>query len=412
MIEIPSFLAPLLDSLMKKGASPVLVGGFVRDVLLGHTPKDIDIEVYNIADFDTMAQLLKPFGALNFVGKSFGILKLSYCEHEIDFSLPRLEKKIASGHKGFEVLLDPKLSFKEAARRRDFTINAMGYDVNSVTFLDPYNGYEHLKNKILTYVNKDTFVEDPLRVLRAVQFCARFELTCSDELISLARSLCEMGAIKELPKERIFEEISKLLLKSKKPSHGLALFETLNLTKQFPEILNKNNRFTSIDTMANHKTHNHKRDMILMLGLLIFHFDTIEDVNSFLDKLTNETELIKELQTLYIYRYSLADMKQKPLTNYEISLLSTKVTIQNLLLIYEAQGIDIGEIKERSTQLGVLTCKPKALLQGRDLIALGLTPSKQFSEILEIAYDAQLQELFKSSKEAKGWLQNYLKTIC
>jgi tRNA nucleotidyltransferase (CCA-adding enzyme) len=412
MIEIPSFLAPLLDSLMKKGASPVLVGGFVRDVLLGYTPKDIDIEVYNIADFDTMAQLLKPFGALNFVGKSFGILKLSYCEHEIDFSLPRLEKKIASGHKGFEVLLDPKLSFKEAARRRDFTINAMGYDVNSATFLDPYNGYEHLKNKRLTYVNNDTFVEDPLRVLRAVQFCARFELTCSDELISLARSLCEMGAIKELPKERIFEEISKLLLKSKKPSRGLALFEILNLTKQFPEILDKNNRFTSIDAMANLKTHNHKRDMILMLGLLIFHFDTIEDVNSFLDKLTNETELIKELQTLYIYRYSLADMKQKPLTNYEISLLSTKVTIQNLLLIYEAQGIDIGEIKERSTQLGVLTCKPKALLQGRDLIALGLTPSKQFSEILEIAYDAQLQELFKSSKEAKGWLQNYLKTIC
>jgi tRNA nucleotidyltransferase (CCA-adding enzyme) len=288
----------------------------------------------------------------------------------------------------------------------------MGYDVNSVTFLDPYNGYEHLKNKRLTYVNNDTFVEDPLRVLRAVQFCARFELTCSDELISLARSLCEMGAIKELPKERIFEEISKLLLKSKKPSRGLALFEILNLTKQFPEILDKNNRFTSIDAMANLKTHNHKRDMILMLGLLIFHFDTIEDVNSFLDKLTNETELIKELQTLYIYRYSLADMKQKPLTNYEISLLSTKVTIQNLLLIYEAQGIDIGEIKERSTQLGVLTCKPKALLQGRDLIALGLTPSKQFSEILEIAYDAQLQELFKSSKEAKGWLQNYLKIIC
>ena len=410
MIEIPKFLAPLLNALQEKGASAVLVGGFVRDSLLGEALKDIDIEVYNIDDFETMAEILKPFGALNFVGKSFGILKLSTKEFEIDFSLPRLEKKIASGHKGFEILLDPKLSFKEAAQRRDFTINAMGYNANSDTFLDPFCGYKDLKNKRLTYVNKKSFVEDPLRVLRAVQFCARFELTCSDELIELSRSLCENGAIKELPKERIFEELCKLLLKSKKPSRGLTLFETLHLTRYFPEILDKNGMFASLDSFVNLKTNDDKRDLILMFGLISFHFKNAQEVDEFINKFSNEIELKKEVQKLYMYRYSFADMKI--LSDYDILLLSTKIKIQDLLLIYEAQGVDISKIKARASELGVLTCKPKALLYGRDLIALGLTPSKQFSEILESAYDAQLQQLFQSADEAKIWLENHLKTIC
>ena len=185
MINVPKFLEPIITALQNSGASPILVGGFVRDSLLGFAIKDIDIEVYNIADFDAMMKILKPFGSINLVGKSFGILKLSYAGYELDFSLPRLEKKTGSGHKGFDVLLDPKLSFAEAAARRDFTINAIGFDLNSHTLLDPYNGQKDLNNKILSYVNKETFIEDPLRVLRAVQFCARFGLTCKE-----SRGLC------------------------------------------------------------------------------------------------------------------------------------------------------------------------------------------------------------------------------
>ncbi|MDD2357769.1 MAG: CCA tRNA nucleotidyltransferase [Thiovulaceae bacterium] len=411
MIEIPKFLEPIITALQNGGASPVLVGGFVRDSLLGIAIKDIDIEVYNISDFDAMIKILKLFGSINLVGKSFGILKLSYSGYELDFSLPRLEKKIGPGHKGFDVFLDPKLSFVEAAARRDFTINAMGFDLNSHTLLDPYNGQKDLNNKILTYVNKETFIEDPLRVLRAVQFCARFELSSKEELIELSRYICEKGLIKELPKERMYEEFSKLLLKSKKPSIGLALFETFGLTKYFPEISNKNNLFEHIDVMVNLKTKNSKRDMVLMLSLIVFHFSSTEDVKLFLQKFLNETQIIKEVLNLYMYRYALNDLAQKPLINYDILLLSTKTIIQNLLILGQAQGKDFKEIKRRAEQLSVLTCKPKPLLYGRDLIELGLNPSTLFSTILEAAYDAQLQKNFTNTKDAKIWLKNHINTL-
>ena len=411
MISVPAFLQPLIIALQKRGASPVLVGGFVRDSLLRVPLKDIDIEVYNIASFDMMAEVLNPFGSLNLVGKNFGILKLSFEGYDIDFSLPRVEKKIAIGHKGFNVLLDAKLSFKKAALRRDFSINAMGYDINSALLLDPYNGKKDLQNKKLAYVNETTFIEDPLRVLRAVQFCARFELTCSDELITLCRSICESGAIKELPKERIFEEFSKLLLKSQKPSIGLSLFETFHLTKYFPEISDKNNLFIHIDAMANLKTKDHKRDMILMLSLIVLHFSSTEEVKLFLYKLLNETEIIDKVCNLYMYRYILSDVAENSLSNYEILLLSTKTVIEDLLILGKVQGKNFNKIQEKAKQLGVLTCKPKPLLYGRDLIALGLNPSSLFSEILQAAYDAQLQELFKGAKDAKIWLKNYVDAL-
>ncbi len=411
MIEVPKFLEPLITALQNGGASPVLVGGYVRDSLLGFAIKDIDIEVYNISEYDAMAEILKTFGSVNLVGKSFGVLKLFFCGYELDFSLPRLEKKIGSGHKGFDVSLDAKLSFKEAALRRDFTINAIGYELNSRTLLDPYNGREDLNNKVLTYVNKETFIEDPLRVLRAVQFCARFELTCKDELIELCRFICEKGFIKELPKERMYEEFSKLLLKSKKPSIGLTLFETFGLTKYFPEISNTNNLFEHIDAMANLRTGNSQRDIILMLSLVVCHFNSTKDVELFLHKLLNETQIIDEVLNLYMYRYTLDDIAQSPLTNYEILLLSTKTIIQNLLILAQAQGKNFKELKERAEQLSVLTCKPKPLLYGRDLIELGLSPSTLFSTILEIAYDAQLQEYFTNTKDAKIWLKNHIDTL-
>ena len=411
MISIPILLQPLISALQEKGASPVLVGGFVRDSLLGVPLKDIDIEVYNISGFDEMSTILKPFGSLNLVGKSFGILKLSFKGYDIDFSLPRIEKKTGIGHKGFNVLLDTKLSFKEAAKRRDFTMNAMGYAINDAAFLDPYNGKEDLKNKRLAYVDKTTFIEDPLRVLRAVQFCARFELTCSDELIILCRFICENGRIKELPKERIFEEFSKLLLKAEKPSMGLSLFETFCLTKYFPEISNKNSMFTSIDAMSKLKTDNKKIDLILMLSLIVFNFDSIESVKYFLYKLLDEKEIVEEVVNLYTYRYALMDIAKKPLTNYEILLLSTKTTILYLLILNKARGNDFIEIREKARELNVLTCKPKPLLLGRDLISLGISPSELFSQILDTAYDAQLQEIFADTPDAKIWLQRYIDTM-
>lgn len=409
MIEIPQVLKPLFETLKTNGVSAVIVGGFVRDSLLNNPAKDIDIELYNVKDFANMAEILKPFGKANLVGKSFGVLKLSYQGYEIDFSLPRLEKKTASGHKGFEVILDPKLTFAQAAKRRDFTINAMGYDYNTQILLDPYDGQKDLLNKRLHFVDALTFIEDPLRVFRAIQFCARFVLTCSNELIYLCRDISNKGEIKELAKERIFEEFSKLLLKSDKPSIGLKLFELFSLETYFTPL--NSNIFNEIDTMSKLKSGNSKKDLVLMFALLVFHMPSPNEVQTFLEKFTDEKYLVDSVLNLYMYRYALEDLKQKEITNFALFSLSTKTTIKDLLLLNKARGLDFSQIEELAERLNILTCKPKPLLQGRDLKELGLNPSEVFSKILEIAYEAQLKEVFHTLKEAKVWLRNNIDTI-
>lgn len=411
MIKLPDVLKPLIDALQNSGANPVVVGGFIRDSILNKESKDIDIEVYNISGFDKMISVLKPFGSLNLVGKSFGVLKLDFKGYDIDFSLPRVEKKIASGHKGFSVLLDPKLTYKEAARRRDFTINSIGYEIKSGTLLDPYNGMDDLTNKVLAYVDKNTFIEDPLRVFRAAQFCARFDLTCKMELIELCRYLSDHDYITELPKERIYDELKKLLLKSKKPSVGLNLFSDFNLIKYFPELSAITNGFKYLDNMAKLKVGDSKTDMILMLSVLAFDFKRLQEVECFLHKLLNEKIIMEEILNLYCHKEHLEHLSSKEISNYDIYLLSTKVNINYLLIINEAREKKYEEIKAKARELNVLTCKPKPLLQGKDLISLGLHPSKKFSEILDIAYDAQLRELFFTHDDAKSWLQNHLKEI-
>jgi tRNA nucleotidyltransferase (CCA-adding enzyme) len=411
MIIVPEFLKPLLLSLQKNGVSAVFVGGFVRDSLLNLSVKDFDIELYNVENYEKMAELLKPFGKTNFVGKSFGVLKLSINDEQIDFSLPRIEKKISAGHKGFEVTLDPKLSFKEAAKRRDFTMNAMGYDFNSRSLLDPYNGQKDLQENRLTFVNATTFEEDPLRVFRAIQFCARFELTCKDELVSLCKKIIQREDIKELAKERIFLEFSKLLLKAKSPSLGLKLFESFGLHSFFPEIKTDFSTLQSIDIMADLKTNDQKRDLVLMFTLLVFHLESAHEVSRFLKRFTDEHHIIESVLNLYIYKNGFDELMLNGITNYEILYLSTQTHIENLLLIHKARSKEYKEIEEYAKKLGVLTCKPSPLIQGRDIIALGLEPSPLFSKILEDVYDAQLREEFHTSLEAKSWLQNYISAL-
>ena len=179
MISYPKKLQAIFNKLILHSIKPIIVGGFIRDALLNTQSKDIDIELYNLNSFEELEKILTPFGTINSVGKSFGVYKLSFEDLEIDFSLPRTEQKISLGHKGFSVTTSSNIDFKTASKRRDFTINSMGYDVLEKKLLDPFFGMRDLKNKILECVDNKTFVEDPLRVLRAVQFSARFNFTLS-----------------------------------------------------------------------------------------------------------------------------------------------------------------------------------------------------------------------------------------
>jgi len=214
----------------------VIVGGAVRDHFLKLPMKDYDVEVYGLVSMEVLEEILLRFGSVNLVGKSFGILKFVYENEVYDLSFPRLESKVSKGHRGFDVHVDGNMDFRTASKRRDFTVNAMGYDIEKKCFLDPFNGQGDIKNQILRHIDDNSFVDDPLRVYRAVQFCARFDFELAEETKSLCKRMVEEGQLSELPKERVYQEFQKLLLKASKPSVGFELMRELGVLSYFPEL--------------------------------------------------------------------------------------------------------------------------------------------------------------------------------
>ena len=206
----------------EKGGRTFYVGGYVRDKLLNIENKDVDIEIHGINE-EQLQDILKQVGDPISYGKSFGVYSLK--GYDIDIALPRSEKAIGKGHKDFKIDVDPFIGYKQAARRRDITINALMQDVLTNEILDYYNGLDDLKNKIIRQVESSTFIEDPLRVLRVAQFASRFEFEVAQETIELCKTI-DLGF---LSKERVEEELRKCLLKGKKPS---IFFDTLNKMNQ------------------------------------------------------------------------------------------------------------------------------------------------------------------------------------
>lgn len=216
-----------------------LVGGFVRDAILGKNPKDADLEVYGISQ-DRLEDLLKQlFGdRVNAVGQAFAVYKINLGEGlDLDVAMPRRESATGKGHKDFVVTGDPSMTAEEAAGRRDFTVNSMLADPLTGEIVDPYHGADDLESHLLRIVNPETFVEDPLRVYRALQFAARMNLIVEPKTKQLLKQMVEQGSLDHLPKERISEELKKLLEKSPKPSIGLELAKELGIIERYyPEL--------------------------------------------------------------------------------------------------------------------------------------------------------------------------------
>ena len=221
-------LTAIARAVHERRGEALVVGGWVRDRLLGHASKDLDIEVFGIPAADLPA-LLAPFGKVEPIGQSFPVYKIG----TIDIGLPRRESKSGRGHKGFVVEGDPSMSIEDAARRRDFTINAISWDPLTNTYHDPFHGREDLNRHVLRAVDPATFGDDSLRVLRALQFAARFELTLDEATATLCRSI----PLEDLPPERVWGEIEKLLLLAGRPSIGFQLALDLGvIDRLFPEL--------------------------------------------------------------------------------------------------------------------------------------------------------------------------------
>ena len=227
-MAFPPAVIAIAEAVRAAGGRALVVGGSVRDQLLGLAAKDFDVEVFGVAP-DALRPLLEQIGRVDAVGESFSVYKVA----GLDVSLPRRESKTGRGHKGFHVDGDPHLSEREAARRRDFTINAISRDPLTGALVDPFDGQADLAARRLRVVDPATFGDDSLRVLRALQFVARFDLGVDDD----TRALLAGIPLDDLPSERVWGEVEKLLLLAPRPSIGLALARDLGIVHRlWPEL--------------------------------------------------------------------------------------------------------------------------------------------------------------------------------
>ncbi|WP_319020458.1 CCA tRNA nucleotidyltransferase [Aliarcobacter butzleri] len=394
-INLPKILIRILNDLQELGSKPILVGGCVRDSFLNKKIKDYDVEIFNFDSLEILEKSLKEFGNVNLVGKSFGVLTLKIDEYDFDFSFPRIEKKVGNSHTDFEVSTNANLSFKEAAKRRDFTINAIGYDYFKNEILDPFGGMNDLKNKIIKHIDDKTFVEDSLRVYRSVQFASRFEFKIDENTKILCKKIVSSGELKFLPKERVFEELKKLFLKSKKPSLGL------NLLKEF-NIMNIEQNLEEIDNLAfilKDKNYDDFRKLYLFFSCLCKGMNENETF-SFIKNLTDDKKFIKNILIL----------NETNLTN-DIKILkrlSLKLKLEDLIVLNQAFKNQISlEVFEILKSLDILNTPIKPLVLGKDLIKLGFVPSEKFKEILDFAFDLQIEDNLSKSNIIEKIRQQY-----
>ncbi|NOQ30389.1 MAG: hypothetical protein GQ570_04605 [Helicobacteraceae bacterium] len=365
MIKIPNIVNKVAVHLNKFNFDTVIVGGYIRDQLLGFDSKDIDIEVYNVSSFNELKKSLSIFGDINEVGKKFGVLKLKIGELDLDFSLPRTERKVGLTHSEFEVTTHTKITFKEASKRRDFTINSMGYNIITKEFLDPFNGNADLQSKSLKYVNENTFKEDPLRILRAMQFCARFDFVCDSKLMDTCKTMVEDGELKHISKERIFLEFEKLFLKASKPSIGIEILRDMNGFDHFSELktLSKSELNRSLKTLDELCSYKSDDKLFLMFTMLSYELKNIQLINSFLNHFVDGKKLYKKVS-------------------------------KNITFYKELNSLEL------------LVNRPKPFIQGRDLIAVGMKPSEEFAVFLDKLYIKQLKGEFNTKEEAIKYLSS------
>ncbi|MEA3554261.1 MAG: hypothetical protein U9R39_07675 [Campylobacterota bacterium] len=360
--NLPKFLTKILDKIVAKGGIPILVGGMVRDYFLEIESKDYDIEIYKIDTIQSLIEILKEFGDVNLVGASFGILKLNTNNMDIDFSFPRQESKYGIGHKGFNIKINSELDFKSASIRRDFTINSIGYDFKNNKILDPHNGINDINKKVLKYVDKISFIEDPLRVYRSVQFSARFNFILDADTKKLCKDMVGYDEFNSLSKERIFQEYKKLLLKSDKPSIGISLLREFNLNSY------DNKTFKDIDDMVIFKLNDTKENLVLMF---YFIYETLEQISD--DKrLIKDIITLKKFEVPKIYLYKIKNVKNKA------ELISKKLNIMRNM--------------------------PLPFVGGKELISLGYKPSIEFKSILNRVYQLQLDGVIASKNDAMIYL--------
>lgn len=406
--DLPGRLLKIAGDIREAGGRAFLVGGWVRDALLGRSCRDYDVEVYDMAQ-DALVPILSKYGRTNLVGKAFGVIHLAMKGLSLDFSFPRTESKVGYGHRGFVVHTDEKLSFKEAALRRDFTINAMGMELPELTLCDPYGGIDDLKAHTLRHVGP-AFAEDSLRILRGVQFASRFGCTLAPETVELCRTL----SLDDLSIERLFEEFKKWLLKPGKPSLGLRAFLDIKLDGYFPEIRPFEGSWETLgdilDKMAELRDSNGLSDTQAMdfafAALLCGNADSALD---FLVRITNENHLLKNVPLLLSALRNLDEgivddipaLRRLAVKQNGLKLLC--LLVKCIPVSYYRSPDFATALWNSAAKYNLLNAAPQPFLTGKKLMDLGVKPGKHMGEIIKQSFELQLDGKITSAEEAAEW---------
>lgn len=450
----------IVAAIHQAGGRAYLVGGAVRDMVVGVQPKDLDIEVYGLSA-EKLASILSRFGRVEAVGISFGVLKLRTPEgEELDFTLPRRESKSGRGHKGFMVTVDPTMTPKDGASRRDFTINAMMVNLADGSVLDFFGGVEDMQRGVLRHVGS-AFADDPLRVLRGMQFAARFGLRIDPETADLCRSL--RGEYPTLSRERVWGEWEKWARKGAHPSNGLdvlvqtgwvELYPALNAminTPQDPIQHPEGDVWAHTKLVCDRAAEIAKRDgiegeerVVLMLAALCHDMGkpavtTCRDgrvvspghaqagvtiAAEFLRQIGAPAAIIERVCALvgeHMSHLNVAQLDQTSQGRFVRRLAhrlgGSGETVPMLLRLIEADNRGRGDganavpaeiaLISALVEQEALNTPPEPILLGRHLIALGWRPGKEMGRVLRNAFQAQLDGAFHDLDGAIRWVQGW-----
>lgn len=435
----------LSEAVRQRGGRAMLVGGCVRDTLLARPVKDIDMEVFGVAPDDLKALMAGLF-RIDLVGQSFGVIKIKGLP--IDVSIPRCESKSGPGHRDFDIVSDPALPPRDAAARRDFTINAMSCDPLTGELFDHFGGVSDLNARILRHTSS-RFSDDPLRVLRGMQFVARFELRADPATVALCRTV----GPESLAVERVGDEWSKLVLQGVRPSLGLDFLRATGWLAHYPELAALvdcpqepcwhpegdvwTHTLKCMDAFARERVGDDDEDWIVGMATLCHDFGkpttTVESdgrirslghdeagvapARAFLERFTRQSARVEAALVLVRLHMRPMDFHKNRAGAAAIRRLAAQVQrLDRLVRVAAADlrgtgGCESADdpagrwLMERAEQLRVKDSAPKPLVQGRHLIALGLTPGPQFGPLLRQCYEAQLDGSIASEEEGVAWVR-------
>jgi tRNA nucleotidyltransferase (CCA-adding enzyme) len=450
---IPAELRKLLAETPELGCA-YLAGGCVRDWLLDRPGHDFDVEVYGIG-YEGLVTALSRWGRVDLVGRSFGVVKLTLPRGPTyDFTVPRRDSKVGIGHRGFEVEFDPRITPEQAALRRDFTINALLCDPRTGQLLDFVGGEEDLRNRLLRHTS-EAFVEDPLRVLRGMQFAARFDLRAVPGTVALCRSI--RGSYTELARERVWDEWYKWASRSEVPSAGLRFLRDTEWLSHYPEIQAlagtpqdpgwhpEGDVFThtghccdALATLTEWQALGPASRAVYMFAVLAHDFgkpattqtaerDGVRRIVSpgheeaggplaetFLERIHAPRVVLERVMPLVTNHMAhLQTVSGRMVRRLARRLEPENIEGLSLVITADAFGrppqprmvpSGLVELRAKAKELAVQESAPRPILRGRNLLERGWRPGPAMGTMLRAAYEAQLDGQFEDLSGALGWL--------